>query len=268
MSPGVAYATQTGEPATQTEMKAVQPKSKQVEHDTYDTRVVLVCPYNAVSDRMAQFVSDVIPRCEVDIIAEAESSQPPYVDVETYESHHMEPRWVIDFQRLRATVPKRRTNLDKLREGRRNMLWGALRTHINDLLQGDHIVSEQYGDANSDPEELYKALWERMGETMEEYHLIGVMKAWDDVLTHSQGAVKAIGLVPFDGYKLWTQKAGVTYLTPKSKLCDALVRQHRDDADGNLCTEQVDLGDLEELVAEDIENIGRMDELECFRVRV
>jgi hypothetical protein len=78
------------------------PQRKEIVHDTYGSRIVMVCPYQSFVEELAGPIKRLFPGSDLDAIKEADLPGPPYLDVQKREEGQKTPLLVLDFGYVRV----------------------------------------------------------------------------------------------------------------------------------------------------------------------
>lgn len=231
---------------TQTKPLGLKPKRQKTVPQTQHSRIIMVSPYGQLNAYFESMIPKIVDGGFTDIISEAETNKPPYIDIMQKEVKAQRPFWIIDFQRIMAVQPSPQYLL--------GLGLKALREYFS------HYLSEQ-GSSEVFAESLRKpTLSEKIDSILDELGSdlrIRLMADFETSLkdAHERALIEnpVIGVVHFSQYQQFAEVRKITYITPSPQFSGELVRMHSCDEAGNFLPNAVSITDYISRLNTDLE---------------
>jgi len=239
------------DPHTESKGRMQKVDPKKTARDALHTRVVVVSPYSQHNVFLETLIPDILSGGEVDVVSEAESDDPPYIEVPKREQKAQRPLWIIDFGKILA----KSYNLSMLYQRRLE----AFRDEMSRQLANQYKGVEEYlrrPDVPLDAEVLTQ-LAGNLSHKLQGFNL-DLTQLSDALHLAEQMAEKdAIHPVPFKGYSQWAARTERIYIRPKTRWSSAFESNYLYDESGNFLPGSVPLvPQIAEMMRGDLEVIA------------
>jgi len=231
---------------TQTKPLGLKPKRQRTVEETLHSRVIVISPYGQLNAYFESRIPQFIDGGYTDIISEAETNTPPYMDVIQRERTAQRPLWIIDFQRIIADQPSPKYLLDE----QLRLVRGFFTDYLSEQRSQELFEkSLQQPTVDKKIDNILRILNSDLRTRLERELGAELENTWKRVAREHPVA----GVAHFDLYESFAQVRKISYVIPSIEFSRELCRRHTYDESGNFQSNVVSIVDYVDKLNSDLE---------------